>query len=169
MNNVMQSGQVTPGHSAVWITNGIVQDGGPITASQKVLATIFSANFNSTSDQPILLPFGISVFQLTNIIVTNASTSLTTAQGGFYTAASKGGSTIVASTQAYSALTSPDLLLPLTLTAFANTARFSSNNLPLILGPNSQNVLEIFFSLTTAQGVMPCTADIYVLGIDLSP
>lgn len=165
----MQSGQVTPGHSAVWITNGIVQDGGPITASQKVLAAIFSANFNSTGDQPILLPFGISVFQLTNIIVTNASTSLTTAQGGFYTAASKGGSTIVASTQAYSALTSPDLLLPLTLTAFANTARFSSNNLPLILGPNSQNVLEIFFSLTTAQGVMPCTADIYVLGIDLSP
>lgn len=169
MNGVQQSGNVTPGHLALWATVGVLQDGGPIGASQKVLAAFFSANFNAASaDQALLLPFSISAFMLTGIIITNASVSLTTAAGGFYPGANQTGSPIVASSQAYSSLTNSNQLLQTTLTAYAQTARFSSNNLPLTLGPNSQEVLEIFFNLTTPQGA-PATADIYLVGIDLSP
>lgn len=164
---IIQTGSVTPGHLATWQASGVVGDGGPILASNKVLASVFSANFNSAGDQPILLPFPIKAFQLTGIVVTNASVSMTTAVGGFYPAAAKAGSAIVAAGQVYSALTGRDLLLQATLTAFASTARFSSNNLPLVLGPNSQNVLAMYFSLTTAQGA-GAAADIYLLGIDLS-
>jgi hypothetical protein len=165
---VVQTGNVTPGHLATWQASGVVGDGGPILASNKVLAAMFSANFNTAGDQAILLPFPIKAFQLTGIVVTNASVSMTTAVGGFYPAAAKAGSAIVAAGQVYSALTSKDLLLQATLTSFANTARFSSNNLPLVFGPNSQNVLAIYFSLTTAQGGS-AVADIYLIGIDLSP
>lgn len=169
MNGILQSGNVTPGHLATWATSGVVQDGGPILASQKVLATFFSANFNlSSSDQALLLPYSITAFMLTGIVITNASISLTTAEGGFYTAANQGGSTIVAATQVYSTLTSANLLMSATLTAFASSARFSSANLPTTLGPYNHNVLEIFFNLSTGQGA-PATADIYVIGIDLSP
>lgn len=164
---VEQSGSVTPNHLATWTTDGVIQDGGPILASQKVLGSFRSANFNSIFDQPILVPPAISAFQLTGIVVTNASVSLTTASGGFYTAASKGGSQIVSSSQAYSALTGSNLLLSATLTAFANTARFSAANLGTLLNANNQYSLALYFALTTAQGVA-ATADIYVIGIDLT-
>ena len=166
-NGIQQSGQVTPGHLASWMTEGVLEDGGALLASQKVLAAIAQANFNSTFDQPLILPPAITAFQLTGLIVTNASVSLTTAAGGFYTAASKGGSAIVASSQAYSSLTTANLLLNATLTAFAQTARFSANNLGSILGSNNQYGLAIYLSLTTAQGVV-ATADVYAIGIDLS-
>lgn len=156
--SVEQSGNITPGHLAKFITSGVIGDAGPLGASQKVLAYQQAANFNVTTDQPLILPITITAFQLTGIIVANASISLTTAQGGFYTAASKGGSVIVLASQAYSALTNANLLMQPTLTAFALTARFSANNL-------TNN--EIYFALTAAQGA-PATADIYLVGIDLS-
>jgi hypothetical protein len=165
---VLQNGLVTPGHYATWVTDGVIEDGGALAAAQKVLASVFSANFNTTTDQPILIPPAITAFQLTGIIVTNASISLTTAAGGFYPAAGKGGSAIVASSQAYSSLINANLLLQPTLTAFAQSARFSSANLPLILGTNNQYSLAAYLSLTTAQG-NPATADVYLLGVDLSP
>lgn len=164
---LQQSGSVTPGHLATWTTDGVLQDGGPILASQKVLASLRSANFNTTADQPLLIPPAISAFQLTGIVITNAAVSLTTAVGGFYTAASKGGSQIVANSQVYSSLTGPNLLLSATLTAFANTARFSINNLPQVLNANNQYGLALYFALTTTQGAS-ATADVYILGVDLS-
>ncbi len=117
--------------------------------------------------QPLILPPAIVAFQLTGIIVTNASISLSAAVGGFYPMASKGGSAIVAASQSYSTLTGADLLLSATLTAFAQTERFSSNNLPFALNANGQYGLALFFALTTAQGVQ-ASADIYVEGLDLS-
>jgi hypothetical protein len=168
MPSVQQSGSVTPGHYATWTTAGVIQDGGSLLAAQKVLAAMFSANFNDTFDQPLILPPAITVFQLTGIIVTNASISLTTAQGGFYSAANKGGSAIVSSAQAYSALTGPDLLMQPTLTSFAQTARLSANNLPLLQNANGQYGLTVYLSLTTGQG-FPATADVYLIGIDLTP
>lgn len=166
--NIVQAGNVTPGHSAVWSTDGVLQDGGPILGSNKVLGYVFGANFNSTGDQPILLPASVSVFRPNTIIVTNASVSLTTAVGGFYSASNKGGSQIVASNTTYSTLTTPNALSGLTLTTFGLTTRFSAANLPLLLGPNGQYVLAIYLSLTTGQGA-PASADVYVTGIDLSP
>lgn len=168
MSGVLQSGAVTPGHKAVWTTDGVIQDGGPIPASEKVLAAIFGANFNTTTDQPLLIPPPITAFRLNSIIVTNASVPLTTAAGGLYTAPSKGGSAIVAAGQTYVSLTSPSLLTTATLTSFANSARFSVNNLGYLLNAYNQNSLALYLSLTTPQGV-PATADVYIVGTDLTP
>lgn len=165
---VQQSGQVTHGHFASWVTDGVIQDGGPVTAAQKVLAAFFNANFNTTSDQPLLVNPAITAFQLTGIVVTNASISLSAAVGGFYTAAAKGGSQIVANTQVYSSLTTANLLLQATLTAFANTARFSSNNLSLLPNINNLQSLAVYLALTTPQSA-PATADVYLIGMDLTP
>ena len=166
MSDVQQSGSVTPGHLAQWVTSGVLADAGPLNTSQKVLASIRGADFNSTADQPILIPAPITAFQLAGIIVTNASVSLTTAVGGIYTAASKGGSQLVANSQVYSSLTAPTKLLQATLTSTANTSRFSSANLTftVIFG---LPYLTLYFSLTTPQGAT-ATADIYLVGLDLS-
>jgi hypothetical protein len=170
VGSVLQNGYVTPGHYATWVTDGVLQDGGPVPASYAVLGSIFGANFGTTADQPILIPPAITAFQLTGIIVTNASTSLTQAEGGFYPAASKGGTAIVASSQVYSALTSPNLLMQPTISAFGQAARFSSANLPQLLNSNGQYCLAIYLSLSTAQSTLgTVTADVYLLGVDLSP
>jgi len=154
---------ITPGHLAIWSTTGVIEDGGVVAVSQRnVLASARSVNFNTTNDQPIAIPQRVSAFQLTGILVTNASISLTTAVGGFYPAAAKAGTALVAAGQAYSTLTSSSLLLYPTLTSFGQNTRFSASNLSAIAG-----LLNIWFSLTTPQGA-PATADIYLLGLDLT-
>lgn len=147
----------------IWSTTGVAQDGGPIAVSQKnVLASARSVNFNTTNDQPIAIPQRIIAFWLVGILVTNASISLTTAAGGFYPLAAKAGVPIVPANQAYSGLTNSSLLLFPTLSSFGQNTRFSSSNLGTIAG-----FMNIWFSLTTPQGA-PATADIYLLGVDLS-
>ena len=158
--SVLQSGTITPGHIAAWTTDGVIQDGG--AAPFNVIASLRSANFNITTDQPIIIPQSIVAFQLTGIVITNASLSLTTAQGGFYPAASKGGTPIVASSQAYSALTTANGLLSATLAAFGLTTRFSAATLGNING-----LLAIWFALTTPQGAA-ATADVFLIGNNLS-
>jgi hypothetical protein len=161
--SVQQSGNVTPGHLAAWGTQGVIVDWGAAPASQRVLASLRGANFNTTADQPIAIPQTVTAFQLTGIIITNSNVSPNlTAQGGFYPAASKGGSAIVAAAQSYISLTSANSLLSATLTSFANTTRFSSATLGTIGG-----LMQVWFSLTTAQGAT-ASADIYLTGIDLS-
>lgn len=157
--SVEQAGNVTRGHLAKWTINGVIEDAGPQVAGQRVIASLFGADFNDSNDQPISIPPEITAFQLTGIVVTNSLVSLTTAVGGFYPQSSKAGSPIVAAAQVYTALTGPNLLLNPTLTAFALSARFSVANLP---------DLAIYLSLTTPQGV-PATADVYLIGIDLTP
>jgi hypothetical protein len=67
----------------------------------------------------------------------------------------------------YSALTNPNLLMNPTLTAFAQAARFSSNNLPYTLNAQAQNCLTIYFNLSIAQG-SPAFADVYLIGMGLT-
>jgi hypothetical protein len=162
MGLVQQSGNITPGHLPVWVAPGVIGDGGAALAAQRVLASLRGANFNTTSDQPIAIPQRVTAFALTGIIVTNASLSLTAAVGGFYPQAAKAGTPIVAAAQAYSTLTTANALLNATLAAFGSGTRFSSANLGTIGG-----LLNIWFALTTAQPVA-ATADIYLVGIDLS-
>lgn len=162
MPAIQQSGLITPGHLAIWTTTGVVQDGGVAPIGQRVLASAKGVNFNTINDQPIAIPQRITAFQLAGILITNASISLTTAAGGFYPAASKGGVSIVEATQTYSMLTNNSLILYATLSSFGQNTRFSSANLGSIAG-----FLGIWLSLTTAQG-LPATADIYLIGIDLS-
>jgi hypothetical protein len=156
---VQQTGNVTPGHLAEFVTSGVIADAGPQVAGERVLALLQGASFDTTTDQPLIIPPAITAFQLTGLLVCNASISLSAAIGGFYTAALKGGSQIVAPTQVYSSLTGPNLLLKTTLTSFAQTARFSAS----LLTNNT-----IYFALTTPQGVA-AFADIYAVGVDLTP
>jgi hypothetical protein len=162
MTAVKQSGSVTPGHAVVWSTTGVVTDGGSTPAGEKVLGKITGANFNTTNDQPIVINQNITAFMITRIVITNASLSLTTAAGGFYPQASKGGTPIVANTQVYSSLTTSAGLLQATLASFGSTTRFSSANLGLLNG-----LLVIWLALTTAQGAA-ATADVFLIGVDLS-
>lgn len=162
MTGILQSGAITPGHAATWAADGVLGDGGPFPAGQRVIASLRGANFNVTSDQPIIIPQRFVAFQVTSIIVTNSAVSLTTAAGGFYPAAAKGGTPIVSAAQGYSALSSIDALLAVTLASFGLNTRFSSRNLGMIGG-----LLAIWLSLTTGQGVN-ATADVYLCGIDLS-
>lgn len=159
--SIVQSGNVTPGHLAAWVTDGTIADGGPpLGASETVLARLLGANFNTTNDQAIPIVSTITKFCLTRIIVTNeslANPGLTTAVGGFYPQPSKGGTAIVANTQVYSALTDSTKLVNPTLTSYGSGTVFTSSIL---------TSFSVYFALTTPQGVAS-TGDIYLCGIVL--
>ena len=117
-----------------------------------LLGSLIAANFNSTADQQITIFSNPSKYIIRRIVVTNASASLTTAAGGIYTAVSKGGTAVVASSQAYTTLTGSTLFLDLTL----NTS--GSANITV-----KSSIPNLYLSLTTAQGTA-ATADVYVYG-----
>ena len=120
------------------------------TGVDQLLGKLIGANFNVTTDQAIpITRIGSQKYLITKIFVTNASTSLTNADGGIYTATSKGGTAIVAAAQVYTALTSATVGLDLTLAV-----------------NNTYTLDNLYFSLTGAQGGA-ATADIYVFGIIL--
>lgn len=122
---------------------------GTLGSGLVLLGKLAGANFNVTTDQNITINItgGAAKYLIRYITVTNASISLTTAAGGIYTAAAKGGTALVAAGQSYSALTAATITLDLTLAV-----------------PNAtQTATPIVFSLTTPQGAA-ATADIYVFG-----
>lgn len=120
--------------------------------SQQAIATLFSADMNSTADQPFVFPFGNTrKFGLGGnavVIASNPSVSLTTAVGGIYPAISKGGTALVAATQVYSGLTAVGTKVNLTTGTTSNGTVF---NAPLYL------------SLTTPQGTA-ALCDLYIFG-----
>ena len=117
-----------------------------------LLGKLIGANMNSTDDQRIVMFSNPSKFILRRIVVTNASISLTTAAGGVYTAVSKGGTAVVASSQAYSSLSASTLFLDLTLNTSGSASTTVKSSIP-----------NLYLSLTTAQGAA-ATADVYVYG-----
>ena len=120
------------------------------TGVEQLIGTKLSANMNVTTDQAIpITRIGSQKYLITKIVVTNASISLTTAAGGVYQTTSKGGTAIVANSQAYSALSAATTALNLTL---AINRTYTLDN--------------IYLSLTTAQGAA-ATADVYVFGVIL--
>lgn len=110
------------------------------------------ANFNSTADQALDKLWSFGDYYIEEIRVANASVSLTTAAGGVYDTAAKGGNAIVAAGQAYATLDAATKGLQLTLTAFALDRKTAAG---------------LFLALTTAQGVA-ATADISVFGVPLT-
>lgn len=154
MTGILQSGSITPGHLATWVTDGVVGDGGSPLAQQTVIGQLLGADFNSTLDQAIEIDANVLAFRLAAIFVTRASLALSTAVGGFYPAASKAGTALVAASQAYSSLTSSTGILSCTFAGAAATTRYTRSNL---------TAWAIYFSLTTPQGA-DAIADIYVVG-----
>lgn len=116
-----------------------------------LLGKLVGANMNVTTDNTIPI-VGSAKYAITSIILSDASVSLTTAVGGIYTAASKGGTAVVAATQAYSAASAATKVVTLTLAAAGTADYFTGANL--------------FLSLTTAQGAA-ATANIWVFGHSL--
>jgi len=112
-----------------------------------LLGSLIGANMNVTTDQKITIKGNPAKYIVRGIVVTNASISLTTAAGGVYNAASKGGTALVANTQVYSALTAATKFVDLTMAAVADI----------------QTAANVYLSLTTAQGAA-ATADVYVYG-----
>ena len=124
----------------------------PIAGSERTLWVLAGANMNSTADQAFVAQGVFSTFLITAIRAVNASTSLTTAVGGIYNTASKGGTALVANSQVYSALTGATLGVDLTLVAFAKGV---------------QSGAALYLALTTPQGGA-ATADLYVIGVPLT-
>lgn len=111
-------------------------------------AALYGADMNSTKDQFISICLSAnSKYILRRAIVTNASTSLTTAVGGIYTTTAKGGTALISGAQAFASLTSPDKFLDL---------------VPSV-GTSVLSAAQLVLTLTTAQGA-PATADVYVFG-----
>lgn len=121
--------------------------------AQRILCSIRTANFNTTTDQACPISSSITVWAPTAIWTTNCTTSLTLAAGGVYPTTSKGGTPLVAAVQVYSALSTAAIILPLTLAANIATTRYT--------------VANVYLSLTTGQGTA-ATCDVYVLGVDLT-
>lgn len=114
-----------------------------------LLGSLIGADMNTTADQAIAIASGITKYIIRRIVVTNASTSLTTAAGGVYGAAAKSAPVIVAATQVYSALTA--------------SAKFKDLTLEAVVGTDILTATTIYFSLTTPQGGA-ATASIFVFG-----
>jgi hypothetical protein len=114
----------------------------------RLLAYYQGVNVNATGDT-VLPVINSSTFSVSNVIFTNASTSLTTAAAGLFTAPSAGGTGIVANA-ALSALTGSTVVSQRTV---ASTA--------------AQTGQTLYINVGTAQGAT-ATMDVYVYGYDFS-
>lgn len=123
----------------------------PDRFGQILLGELISANMNSTADQQIVIFSAPAKYIVRRIVVTNASISLTTAVGGIYPQISKGGTAIVANSQAYSSLNATTKFIDLTI-----ASGYTS-------GGSILTAKSIYLSLTTPQGAA-ATADVYVYG-----
>ena len=115
----------------------------------RLLAVATGVNVNATGDQATLPIINSTNYSVSNVVFTNASTSLTTAAAGLFTAPSGGGTGVVANA-ALSGLTGSTVVSQRTV---ASTATQSGQNLYLNVG--------------TAQGAT-ATMDVYVYGYDFS-
>lgn len=139
--------------SAQWGGGGGATINNTVTGANRVLCSIRAANMNITTDQVCSIPAGVTAWAPLSVLVTNCSATPTLAVGGFYPAASKGGTPMVAASQIYSTLSTSALVLLPALAANIATNRYVINS--------------VYFSLTTgAGGASLC--DIYLTGTDLT-
>lgn len=122
----------------------------PVNSSQaiRLLAVARGVNLNATGDTVLPLQCA-TTYSVSNVILTNASISLTTAAAGVFTAPAAGGTAIVANA-ALSAATGPTIVSQRTV---ASTATATGQSL--------------YFNVATAQGAA-ATGDIFVYGYEFS-
>lgn len=116
----------------------------------RLLGVAKGVNVNATGDQAVIFLFNSQSFSVKEVVMTNASISLTTAAAGLFTAPGGGGTPIVANA-ALSGLTGPTVVSQRTV---ATTA--------------VQTTDYMYLNVGTAQGA-PATVDIYIYGYDFSP
>jgi len=115
----------------------------------RLIAVATGVNVNATGDQAVLPVINTTNFSIANVVFTNASTSLTAAYAGVFTAPSAGGTALVANA-ALSALTGSTVVSQRTV---ATTA--------------TQSVQNLYVNVGTAQGAA-ATVDVYIYGYDFS-
>lgn len=113
-----------------------------------LLGEITAADMNTTADQAIDIVAGVTKWVPTAFVFFDASVSLTTAVGGVYSAASKGGTALLAASQVYSSLTSAEKRLQAAAAA-AGSGQYWTGS-------------QAFFSLSTPQGsASTCRVQMY--------
>ena len=122
-----------------------------VTSNQaiRLLGVATGVNVNTTGDSAVIQIVNSTNYSVYQVIFVNASTSLTTAAAGVWTAANKGGTNIVANA-ALSANTGPTIVSQATV---ATT--------------NTQSSQNLYVNVGTAQGAA-ATVDVYVFGYDFS-
>lgn len=131
--------------------NAILNAGGGIGAQVRVLWYKTGVDMNVTTDQALTKNGTFTNYMVTQIQFVNPSTSLTTAVGGIYSAAAKGGDALVANTQVYTSATNATSTQTLTRTAQCGL----------------RSDAALYLSLTTPQGAA-ATGDLYLFGVPLS-
>jgi len=114
----------------------------------RLLAVYQGVNANATGDTVLPIVNSTS-YSVSNVIFTNASISLTTAEAGLFTAPAAGGTAIVADA-ALSALTGSTVVSQRTVAATA-----------------AQAGQKLYVNVSVAQGAA-ATFDVYVYGYDFS-
>lgn len=122
-----------------------LQNASATVPPRAAIGKLIGANLALTSDQPIPINHLTYGYDVVRIIATNVVGTPVAAQGGIYTATSKGGTAIVAASQSYTGLVSGTTIISLTL---ASTGVIRLND-------------TLYLSLTTPNSTA-CTADIYV-------
>jgi hypothetical protein len=151
---ILQSGNVTPGHLASFVTDGVLQDSGVALTNLygALVSVIQNVNFNVIADSliPIGLPFGYSRYRILQITISGATGILTTATCGVFTAPGASGVTVVAANTAVT----------------INNALIDTNNNMQSLTIQNQNTLALsdpalYFRVQNAQGTLQ-TANVSV-------
>lgn len=131
------------------VTSGTPTQNLATTQALRLLAVYKGVDLNKAGDTvlPVIATGNFSVFQ---VVLTNASISLTTAAAGLFTSPSAGGTAIVANA-ALSAATGPTVVSQRTV---ASTAVVSGTS-------------KLYWNVGTPQGAA-ATGDVYVYGYDFS-
>ena len=162
MQNVGPAGP-TGGNGSAGPTGSNGNDGSDGVTTGGLIGYLPNFNMNSTSDQIIGLTGGYT-FVITDVIITNASTSLTTAADfEIWSGPSRSGDLIVVSNAGIN-----DALLSLTASN-SYVSRDGNSNDVLSINQSNKTVGSLMYaSLSTPQG-SSATVDIYVYGHILSP
>ena len=143
----------TPGEQIGSARTNLFPQDAPVCGVRRLIGVVLGANVNQTNTDipvPLILLPGCN-FIISGISINNASTSLTTATYGVFSAAAAGGVTIVTAAAVLSGLTVATSNVNSTLAATATTTVFNQTTL--------SNTL--YFRVGTAQG-SAATCDIYV-------
>lgn len=151
LRNVGAGGAAVLDDATIAAIHQTLAGAGGLYSPIRVLFTLIGADMNSTSDQSFTKLGTFTSYLPIRLSFTNVSTSLTTAAGGVYTAAAKGGTALVAAAQAYSG-------------ANATGAGGACSFAPLGAGPQTATPI---LSLSTPQGGA-ATADFYYVGSAIS-
>lgn len=150
-----------PSNGAMWVTSSnlwVRLNGSTVQVTRPrayVQFTATSVDFNTTADTPVAisLPLGYTRYLVHAVYVSNASTSLTTATAGLFTAASGGGAAVVTTAA-------------LSVSSAADATNNNAESLAVVNADTESYTLAaqptLYFRVETPEGVT-ATADVTII------